>query len=478
MTALTGELAAIVGEANCLTDDADRKRYETDITGAYRGRALAVVRPGSTAEVAAVMQLAHRTDTPVVPLSGNTGLSGGGFPGTDGRAIILSTERMNRIRHINPRSRIAIVEAGVILADMHAAAEAEGLVFPLTFGARGSCRIGGNLATNAGGSNVVRYGNTRDLCLGVEAVLADGTIVDLMSELHKDNTGYDLRDLLIGSEGTLGVITAAVLRLFPKPLVHATAMVAVPSIDSALALLHRVQEASGGAVEAFEFMPARHFEIIRQIDPKAPMFFDPPAEVTIMVEIASTARRDATPGPDGTVPLQELLEQVLAEQMEAGLVLDARLAASDSQRAEMWRQREMAFQVAMARGIPVATDIAVPLDRVERFMEQAEARITAALPGAESISVAHLGDGNVHYSVWVDPQPGRPVPPETATRVHEIVEDVVQELRGSFSAEHGVGVSKLGSMSRRKDPGALEMMRAIKAALDPKGILNPGKTVP
>ncbi len=471
-------LAEIVGAGNCLTEDQARQKYDRDITGFYKGRSLAVVRPKNTAEVAAIMAAAYGARVPVVPLSGNTGLAGGGYPGDDGRSIILSLERMNKIVEINTKSHIAIVEAGVILADLHRAVEAHDLVFPLLFGARGSCMIGGNLATNAGGSNVVRYGNTRALCLGLEVVLPDGEIVDMMSELHKDNTGYDLRDLFIGSEGTLGVITGAVLKLFPKPKAYATAMVAVSDMAAALALLHAMQAASGGGVEAFEYMPRGYFAHLQAIDPKAPMPFAPLADINIMIEVAATMPGDATPLPDGSLPVANRLEETLARFLESGEILDAVVARSEAQRAEMWRQREMAFEVSMHLGMPVTNDVAVPLDKVEDFLNRADASLRREFGSVEPIVVAHLGDGNLHYSVWVDPDASGVMDPATKTRIYTLVEDVVESLGGSFSAEHGIGLAKKGTMARRKNRAAVSLMRRIKAAVDPENIMNPGKTLP
>jgi len=473
MEKLIENLRGIVGAQYCLTDDQGRQKYERDITGYFRGRALAVLRPATTAEVSGVMALAHDAKVPVVPLSGNTGLSGGGYPGEAGDTLILSLDRMNHILEINTKSHLAIVEAGVILANLHQAVDAHDLVFPLLFGARGSCMIGGNLATNAGGSNVVRYGNTRALCLGLEVVMADGEIVDLMSELHKDNTGYDLRDLFIGSEGTLGVITRAVLKLFPKPKAYATAMVAVPDIAGALDLLHAVQAASGGGVEAFEYMPRSYFEHLKALDPKAPMPFAEPADVGIMIEVAATLPGDSIPAEDGSLPIVTRLEETLAGFLDSGKLLDASVAKSEAQRAEMWRQREMAFEVSTRFGMPVSNDVALPLDKVEAFLMRADEKLAAAFGTVNPIVVAHLGDGNLHYSVWIDGMDA-----EMRTRVYTLVEDVVESLNGSFSAEHGIGLAKKGTMARRKNPAAIAVMRRIKAALDPENIMNPGKTLP
>jgi len=478
MTDIVGKLSAIVGPQYCLAGDDAREKYDFDVTREYQSLSLAVVRPANVMEVSAVLSLANETKTPVVPLSGNTGLAGGGFAGADGDKIILSLDRMNAVREINPTSRIAKVEAGVILANLHTAVDAHDLVFPLVFGARGSCMLGGNLSTNAGGSNVVRYGNTRALVLGLEAVMPDGQIVDLMTELHKDNTGYDLKDLLIGAEGTLGVITAAVVKLFPKPKAYATAMVSVPSIAGALTLLHKIQAASGGGVEGFEYMPKNYFRHLKMIDPDAPMPFAEPAEIGILIEVAATADRDATPEPDGSIPVQNVLMETLADLMESGEVLDATIASNDAQRAEMWRQREIAFEVANHLGVPITTDIAVPLDKVGDFLTMAGERLKDIAPAAELIEIAHLGDGNLHYSLWVDPVNQAPASKDMQTAIYTMVEDVVEELNGSFSAEHGIGISKMGSMARRKNPAALGVMRAIKAALDPNNIMNRGKLLP
>ncbi|WP_121630569.1 FAD-binding oxidoreductase [Tropicibacter alexandrii] len=461
------DLRAVLGAGAVLTG-ADCAPWAKDWTGQYAWTPLCVARPASTEQVSAVLRLCHAARVPVVPVSGHTGLSGG----TKGEgAVMLSLDRMNAVREIRGAARLAVVEAGVILSDLHDAVAAQGLSFPMTFGARGSARIGGLLATNAGGSNVLRYGNTRDLVLGVEAVLADGRVVDLMSELHKNNTGYDLRHLLIGSEGTLGVITAAVLKLVPAPRAHATAMVALAALPEALDLLNRLQDVTGGAVEAFEFMPARYMREYEAKHPQAQAVFDREYAVNVLVELGATAPRDVTPGPDGSVPIATYLEEVLGDLLEQGAVLDAVVAQNDAQRSAMWARREAAAELSLSRRPLVVSDVAVALDQVAEFLEKAGARMAALAPDYDTMIVSHLGDGNIHYVVW----PSEGVSLDAVT---EAVEDVVQELGGSFSAEHGIGVSKLGSMRRRKDPVALDMMRAIKTALDPSGILNPGKLIP
>ncbi|MDF0601078.1 FAD-binding oxidoreductase [Psychromarinibacter sp. C21-152] len=467
---IIAQLRDIVGAAHVLTGP-DTAPYCDDWTGKYQSDPLAVVRPADTAGVSAVLKLANDTGTPIVPASGRTGLNGGAY--ADGAAVMLSLERLNTIREIRPAARVAIVGAGVILSQLHEAVEQHDLVFPLTFGAKGSAMIGGALSTNAGGSNVLRYGSTRHLCLGLEVVLADGRMMDLMSELHKDNSGYDLKDLMIGAEGTLGIITAAVLKLAPKPRAYATAMVAAPDLPGALSLLNRLQIATGGAVEAFEFMPRRYIEanLARFPDGREP--FEAPHEVNVMVEVGALAPRDATPGEIGSVPIVDYLEEVLAEAMEDGAVLDAVVARNEAQRRAMWQRREQAAEVNMDGRPLIQNDVALPLDHVAPFLDRAAAMLAEADPGANSMYVAHLGDGNVHYTVY--PAATDPAAHDAIT---ERVEDLVLSLGGSFSAEHGIGLSKKPSMARRKNPVALEVMRAIKAALDPKGILNPGKVLP
>lgn len=466
---LIARLTDLLGPGQVLTG-ADTAAYCRDWTGKYRWTPRAVLRPGTTDEVAATLRLAHEGGIPVVPTGGRTGLTGA--IAAEG-ALMLSLERMNRIRAIRPEARVAVVQAGVNLSTLHEAAEAKGLCFPLWFGARGSAQIGGVLSTNAGGSNVVRYGSTRALCLGLEVVLADGRVMNLMSELHKDNSGYDLKDLFIGAEGTLGVITAAAMRLVPAPQAHATAMLAAPSLASALTLLNRLQEATGGLVEAFEFMPRTYLDQLRARRPDLGLPFAEIHDVTILVELGATAPRDATPLPDGSVPLTTLLEDTLASMMEDGLVLDATLARTEAQRRAIWARREAAAEITVGHGHTVDTDVAVPLDKVDAFLARALAATEGIDPGAGTNTVAHLGDGNLHYTIF----PTR-TDPSLDEALTEAIEDIVADLGGSFSAEHGIGLSKLSSMRRRKDPTALDMMRAVKAAFDPRGILNPGKTLP
>lgn len=466
---LLSQLAGAIGPAHVLTG-ADAAPYGREWTGKYRWQPLAVLRPADTAEVAAVMRIASRAGAALVPVGGRTGLTGATM--AEG-ALMLSLERLNRIREIRPEARVAVVEAGVVLSALHDRAAEAGLSFPLTFGARGSAMIGGCLSTNAGGSNVLRYGNTRALCLGLEVVLADGRVLDLMSALHKDNSGYDLKDLFIGAEGTLGIITAATLKLVARPRAFATALLALPSLSPALALLNRLQAATGGAVEAFEYMPDLYMDRLASHRPDLASPLAGRPAVTILVEIATTLPSLADPDADGSVPLADLLQGELARLAEAGTLSDAVVAQSEAQRARLWAMREAAAEITLDRQPLVDCDIAVPLDRVADFFAQMAPRLAALDAGAEIMVVAHLGDGNIHYTAY-------PTRDDAALNdaIRAEVDRTATELGGSFSAEHGIGLSKRASMARHKDPVALDLMRALKAAFDPKGILNPGKMLP
>ncbi|PYE85100.1 FAD-binding oxidoreductase [Pseudoroseicyclus aestuarii] len=466
--ALLRRFTQALGPAHVLTGG-DTAPWARDWTGAYQGEPAAVLRPADTAQVSAVLAIAHEAGTPIVPAGGRTGLTGATHaPG----AVVLSLDRLSRIREIRREGRVAVVEAGVVLSHLHEAAEAEDLSFPLTLGARGSATIGGLLSTNAGGPNVLRHGNARDLCLGIEAVMADGRVCDLMGALHKDNSGYHLRDLLIGAEGTLGVITAATLKLAPRPRAHATAMVALPALPPALRVLNAVQDATGGAVEAFELMPRSYIEAwAAHTGGRRPFEGDWP--VTIMIEVATTSDVDAAPGPQGQSPLAERLETVLAALLEDGTLGDAVIAQNEAQRAEIWARREAAAEVTFARRPFVDTDVALPLDLVADYLERIGPALQAIDPGVGELVVAHLGDGNIHYTAY-------PTRDDAALKdaLREAIDALATRMGGSFSAEHGVGLSKRASMARHKDPAALAAMHGIKAALDPKGILNPGKVLP
>ena len=465
---LISDLTAAIGAAHVLSHKDDLARYAKDWTSQYTSSPIAVARPANTAEVSQVIRIAAKHGIAVVPVSGRTGITGGAM--TNG-GLMLSVERLNKIRQIRPETRIAVVEAGVILSSLHDAAEAEGLYFPLWFGARGSAMVGGVLSTNAGGSNVLRYGSTRALCLGLEVVLADGRILNLMSQLHKDNSGYDLKNIFIGAEGTLGVITAAVMKLVPRPRAYATATLAARSLPDALTLLNQLQDASGGTVEAFEYMPESYMRRLAQARPDIRQPFTPHHAVNILVELGVTAPRDSVADETGTVPIVALLENTLAAMMADGTVLDAEIAQSDQQRRAMWERRELAAEITYSRKPAIDTDIALPLDKIAAFFDLINERLPDIDPGCDQMCVAHLGDGNLHFTVF-------PTQPGLHDTVVTAIEDVVQQLGGTFSAEHGVGLSKLPSMARRKDPVALDIMRTIKAALDPGNVMNPGKVLP
>ena len=405
-----------------------------------------------------------------VPVGGNTGLNGGTH---SDNAISISMERMNNIHEIRANSKIAIVDAGVILANLHNVVNENDLMFPLTFGARGSATIGGVLSTNAGGSNVLKYGNTRDLVLGVEIVLPNGEIMNLMSELHKDNSGYCLRDLVIGAEGTLGIITQAVLKLFPRPKAYATAMVAVNSLDTALALLNELQDGTGGAVAAYEYMPKRYIQGHMELSSASRRPFKQDYEHLVMVELETTVELFSRCGDDGQVLLSGELERILDRNLDKGLILDAHIAQNEEQRLIMWERREAAAEISLLKTPLINNDIAVPLDKISKFLTIMEKKLPELDPDADVLIVSHLGDGNVHYTVW----PSRD-DEQHKDKIMEAIENVVLSLGGSFSAEHGIGLSKLSSMERRKDRVALDVMRQIKHAIDPEGIMNPGKVLP
>ncbi len=457
-------------DKNGVLTGADALPYGADWTGKFATTPLAVARPRNTAEVSAIVKLAAAHKVAIVPLSGRSGLVGGGA--AEG-ALVLSLDRMNAIREIRTTARLAVVEAGVIMSNLHKAAHAQDLSFPMTFGAKDSAMIGGMLSTNAGGSNVLRYGNTRALVMGVEVVMPDGEILDVMSELHKDNSGYDLKDLFIGAEGTLGIITAAVVKLVARPKAFATAFVALPDLSDALTLLNAVQARTGNAVEAFEFMTAGYIDLYRKLFPDAQMPFADTHPVQILIEVGATSETDALADEDGSLPIVNTLQDVMAEMLEDDRLADAVVAQTDEQRIALWKIRESAAELAFHRRPFVDSDISVPLDQVVEFITRFNARIKDLDAGAEDLIVSHLGDGNIHHTLW----PSRD-DPQLMDDIRTLVEDIVADLRGSFSAEHGIGLNKRNTMARRKDPTALNVMRKIKTALDPENIMNPGKVLP
>jgi FAD/FMN-containing dehydrogenase len=463
-------LRAVVGAAQVLTG-ADAQVFETDWRERYRGRTLAVVRPGSTGEVAAVVRLCAEAGIPVVPQGGNTGLCGGATPDESGRAVILSLQRMNRIRGIDTDNDTMEVEAGCILQAVQQAAHDAGRLFPLSLAAEGSCTIGGNLATNAGGTQVLRYGNMRELALGLEVVTAQGDTWHGLRGLRKDNTGYDLRDLFIGSEGTLGVITAATLKLYPLPVARCTALVAVESIEAAVAALNRARAGLGPSLTGFELMAGDCLQLVAQCFPQQRLPFDGASAALlwyVLMEVSDS---------ESEAHARERFEVVVGEAIEAGLVKDAVIAGSLAQSRALWHLRESIPMAEKATGKSIKHDVSIPVSRMAEFVQGTNAALQAAFPGIRHVIFGHLGDGNLHYNVargdgWTEEK--------LLARQHDVyalVHDRVHAVGGSISAEHGIGQLKRDVLPRYKDPIEMTLMRTIKTALDPQGIMNPGKVL-
>lgn len=455
---------AIIGARNLLTDSVDMAPYLKEWRDLFTGKARAVARPSSTAQVAALLALARETGTPIVPQGGNTGLVGGQIPVADGREIILSLGRMDKVRSIDPVSDTIIVEAGVTLSRVQDAADGADRLFPLSLASEGSCTIGGNLSTNAGGTAVLAYGNSRDLCLGLEVVLADGRIWNGLRTLRKDNTGYDLKNLFIGAEGTLGVITAASLKLFPKPKARATAFLAVDSPDQALALLHLARAEAGQQLTTFEIMPRFGVEVVLRHAPGARDPLGAPSPWYVLMELSS-------PGADG---LDATVERLLEAALDQGVISDAVLAASESQRQDLWRIREAMSEVQRFEGGSIKHDVSVPVAAVPDFLAEAIALVIRMIPGCRPLPFGHLGDGNIHFNITQPEGADKAAFLARWDEINAVVHAVVSSFHGSISAEHGIGRLKRHLLPGVKDPVELALMRAIKATLDPTGILNPG----
>jgi len=465
--ALLDALRASVGAAQVMTEG-DLSAYELDWRKRWRGRALAVVRPGTTDEVAAVVRTCAQHGAAIVAQGGNTGLVGAGVPDTSGSQVLLSMQRMNRIRGLDAANLTLTAEAGCLLQSVQAAAADAGLLFPLSLAAEGSCTIGGNLATNAGGTQVLRYGNARALCLGLEAVTAGGDVWHGLAGLRKDNTGYDLRDLLIGSEGTLAIITAATLALHPRPAASMTALAACASLDDCVKLLAAAQRRLGPGLTGFEVMNqfslglvARHMPQLRQPLQHVPW--------TVLIELSDN---------EGEAHAREQFEGLLADALEAGTIGDAAVAESVAQSRTMWHLRESIPLAQSEEGLNIKHDISLPVSRVPAFCAATDVALESRWPGIRLVNFGHLGDGNLHYNVQA------PAGSDAAAFLHDeehavngVVFDAVVAHGGSISAEHGIGELKRDELARRKDPTALAMMRAVKAALDPRGLLNPGRVL-
>jgi FAD/FMN-containing dehydrogenase len=450
------------GPKAVITDAGQMQPWLTDWRGRCHGRAAAILAPASTEEVAAMVGLAAQHRVPLVPQGGNTSMVGGATPPEDGSALVLSLRRMNRLRSISAEANVAVAEAGMILADLHGAAAEIGRRFPLTLGARGSCTIGGLVATNAGGTQVLRFGTMRSLVLGLEAVLPDGTIHDNLAPLKKDNRGYSLDHLLIGSEGTLGIVTAAALRLVAAVAARAVAWAGLASPQAALDLLRRMQGESD-IVEGFEIVPAGSLELVLKHIPGTRNPLAGPHRWHVLIEATS---------PDASDPPDAELERMLGEALETGLVADAALASSEAQAEAFWRIRDSISEAERASGGSIAHDISVPVDDMPRFMVAAAVEIEQAFPGVEASGFGHLGDGNVHFHVRTGNGPA-----DDAPAITRMVHDLVTAAGGTISAEHGIGQMKLDEFERLAPPGRIAALRSIKRALDPLGLMNPGKLV-
>jgi FAD/FMN-containing dehydrogenase len=504
-TTLLSALTQAVGEAHVLTHDdpaTDLSAWENDWRKRQFGKALAVVRPGSTAEVAAVVKACVAAGISLVPQGGNTGLVVGGVPDDSGTQVVLSLQRMNSIRHIDAANLTLTAEAGCILQTLQEAASQAGFLFPLSLAAEGSCTIGGNLACNAGGTQVVRYGNTRDLCLGLEVVTAQGEVWHGLSGLRKDNTGYDLRHLYIGSEGTLGIITAASIKLYPQPAAQLTAWAEVPHLDAAVALLGLAHTHLGAGLTGFEVMGHFALSLVARHYPqqRVPLWQDAPsvgaasAQSRLKPDAAPPGGSDARHGPSvGASPYFVLLENadyeseaharaqfehLLEAAMEQGCVTDAVVAESLAQASALWHIRESIPLAQAEEGLNIKHDISIPVSRIPAFVAHTDALLAQAIPGVRLVNFGHLGDGNLHYNV----QAPLGVDAATFLREHEeavntLVFDAVSAFNGSISAEHGVGSLKLEKLEHYKSPVALDLMRRIKFALDPDNLMNPGRVV-
>jgi FAD/FMN-containing dehydrogenase len=468
ISALLDGLRAALGPAAILTDPADTAAYVRDWRGLYQGATPAVIRPADTAGVAETVRRCAEAGVAMVPQGGNTSMVGGATPDASGRQIVLSLARLNRVRAVDPRDLTMTVEAGVTLKAAQEAAAAAGCLLGLSISSEGSAQIGGVLATNAGGNNTVRFGNARDLVLGLEAVLADGQIWHGLRRLRKDNTGYALRQLLVGSEGTLGIITAAVLKLAPRPREVAVALCAAASVEAALALFGRFQAHDPGAVMAFEYMSGTGMGFVLKHIPGAVLPLAAAADHYVLVELAS---------PRADAGLRAGMEAVLEAALAAGEISDAALAESEAQRAAIWKLREEHSEAQKREGASVKNDVSVPVSAVPAFIAEATDACATLIPGVRAVPFGHMGDGNIHFNLE---QPEGADGAAFLGRDHEImdaVNSVVRRFDGSFSAEHGVGRLKPYMMPEWRGGAELAAMRAIKAALDPKGLMNPGKVL-
>jgi FAD/FMN-containing dehydrogenase len=466
--ALLDHLRDIVGPQGFFDQPFDVEPYTVDHRKLYRGKTPLVLRPDSTQQVAAILQACNDARVGVVPVGGNTGYCGGAVPSEDGSQIVLSLSRLRRVRAVDPHNFTMIAEAGCVLADVQAAATAVDRLFPLSLGSEGSCQLGGNLSTNAGGTAVLRYGMMRDLVLGLEVVLPDGRILDGLKSLRKDNTGYDLRDLFIGAEGTLGVITAAAIKMFSRPVSVVTAFVAVPDPQAAVALLSRLRAATGDSVSTFELVPRIGIDLVTRHISKTSDPFEERYEWYVLIEVG---------GGKHATHLRAAMESELESAMEANEILNAVLAESDAQRESLWRLRETIPEAQRLDGASIKHDVSVTTTELPRFIEEGTAAILAIAPRGRIVSYGHLGDGNLHFNVNQAHDETAEGFLALAPRINRAIHDLIARYGGSFSAEHGIGRLKREELLHYKSATAIDVMRSIKQALDPNGIMNPGKVL-
>jgi len=464
MTALIDQLKAIVGAGGWKADPNELQPYLTEWRGLVSGATPIMVAPKSREEVSEVVRECAAAGVAIVPQGGNTGLCAGAVPDESGEQVLLSLARMNRIRHVDASNFSMEVEAGCVLADIQHAASAVDRYFPLSLGAEGSCQIGGNLATNAGGVNVIRYGTARALVLGLEVVLSDGTVLDGLRSLRKDTAGYDLKQLFIGSEGTLGVITAATLRLFPDPGETATALLALDEGGDAVRLLAKLRASLGDRIEAFELVSKRIFDLVEAYIPGARLPFDEAYPWYVLIEA-------------GTGGDPELLENALSSAADESLILDAVIAKNATEADSLWRLRHSIAEAERHDGVALKHDISVPIGRMQEFLVRGEAQLARLMPEANLLVFGHVGDGNLHYNVTLPPTMTPDALQSAGSRITTAIYDLVAEMGGSFSAEHGVGRSKKSYLEKYRAGAEIDLMRRLKKALDPQNTLNPGKVI-
>lgn len=459
----------VLGENGFIDAAEDMAAYLEEPRERWTGKTSLIARPSSTEQVSAVIALCNEQGIGVVPQGGNTGLSGGAIPDDTGDQIILSLRRLNRLRALDPVELTVTAEAGCILADIQAAAADKDCLFPLSLAAEGSCQIGGNIATDAGGINVLQYGTARDLVLGLEVVLPDGRIWNGLRALHKDNTGYDLKHLFIGAEGTLGIITAAVCKLFPAPKQKATALVALADLDASIQLFRAVRAASGDHVTSFELIPRLGIDFVTAHMPNCSDPMRAAWEWYTLVELSS---------PEANTDLDKRLQSILAAALDDGLIKDAVVASSDAQAAGLWRLREFLSEAQKFEGGSLKHDVSVPVGSTPHFIREATAAVERAVPGVRPVPFGHVGDGNVHFNLSQPIGADREAYLARRDEIGVIVNDIVAAYGGSFSAEHGVGQARTDDMRVYKSPIEIDLMRRIKSAIDPNNIMNPGKVIP